>query len=100
MATKDRKVHADENKLWPGKNGHHKLSSLGSVDTINSVVLSGSFYNNKILWFGSKLFRLKVDGFQFNKAQFSAQCHASNIEDFHAVVDLNFTVLPLIVKLR
>ena len=26
MATKDRKVYADENKLSPGKNGHHKLS--------------------------------------------------------------------------
>ena len=30
MATKDRKVYVDENKLSPGKNGHHKLSGLGS----------------------------------------------------------------------
>ena len=78
--------------------------------------MARKFYSNKILQFGSKLFRLKVDRFQFNKAQFSAQCHtqfsaqchaqfsaqcqASNIEDFHAVMDLNFMVLPLIVKLR
>ena len=30
MATKDIKVYADENKLLPGKNGHHKLSGFGS----------------------------------------------------------------------
>ena len=58
------------------------------------------FYSNKILWFGSKLFRLKVDGFQFNKAQFSVQCHASNTEDFHAVMDLYSSATNCKVKVK